>query len=512
MLRSFFRNAGILSAVQILVALKGVVLLPLLTHKFGAVNYGAWAQVSILVGLLPPVIVLGTDSAVVRFLPGRDHEHQLRAFSGWVLSIAALGTTVCLVLALARGPVATVFFGHSGPYARLVPLAAADIWATLLVYAAQTWFRVRNDAPRLALIALAQAVASLLGTVIMLVAHQGVYQLVLYMLVGDLLIAGWMLYRIVRHQRLRPDFSPLGRYVRFGLPLLPAGYAVWALNWLDRVFLISYRTLADVGIYSAAYSLAYMIFQTVVNPIYAMYPNLASEKYNVGDQGSVQRLFERTAGAILIVVAPAIAGSAVLGTDLLRVLTPKSFAGAAPVVPIVMAGYLCFMLAAYYETTFGLILKPKLSTIPIVIAFAINIGLNFLLIPPYGYIGAAVATGLAFVVQLTVAMVMVQRTGHLITPIGYVIRALMAAGLMALSLEGLLQLVHPGTVGNLLVGIPFGLLVYVGLCFLLRLVPPDALTFAAGLLRSPRLRFGRFRGDPTDPILASRALPGRDGE
>lgn len=488
MIRRFFRNAGILSGVQILAALKGLVVLPLLTHKFGAVNYGAWTQVSVLVGLLPPVIILGTDSAIVRFLPGGKIENQRAAFAGWVVAVAVLGATVCLVLALARGPVSTLFFGKAGPYQRLVPLAAADVWASLLVAASQTWFRVRNEAPRLGVVMFAQAAVSLLATVIMLAAHQGVYQLVLYMLLGDLLIAGWSLYRILGRRRVRPSFSPLLRYVRFGLPLLPAGYAVWALNWLDRVFLVSYRSLAEVGIYGAAYSLAYMVIQIMVNPIYAMYPNLASERYNVGDKGSVQRLFERTAGAILIIVAPVISGSAVLGADLLHLLTPKSFAGAAPVLPIVTAGYLCFMLAAYYETTFGLILKPKLSTIPIAIAFGVNIALNFLLIPPYGYIGAAVATALAFVVQLIVAIVMVQRTGHLVTPFGYVLRVVLAAGVMAVVTRALVGVIHLGAAGELVAGAVFGALVYVGLCFVLRLVPAEATRYLVAGLPSARRR------------------------
>jgi O-antigen/teichoic acid export membrane protein len=504
MTRKFFRNAGVLAAAQIVAKLKGFVLLPLLTAHFGPVSYGAWAQVVVLVGLAPPVIMLGTDSAVMRFLPGTDQNDQLRTFTGWLIWLAGLGGMICLVLALLRVPVAELFFGQTKGYERFVPLAAAAIWAALLVYVAGAWFRIRNQAGWFASITLAQAAVSIVATFIMLVAHQGVYQLVLYSLIGDLVISAVLLTRILRHGTTRPDFSHLRGYIRFGLPLLPAGYAVWALNWLDRIFLINYRTLADIGVYSVAYNLAYLVIQTVVNPIYAMYPNVAAELYNTNNRPGVQRLFERTAGVILVLVLPAVAGSALLGGDLLHVLTPSSFSAAAPVISVVMGGYLCFLLAAYYETTFALVRKQYLATVTVVIAFVVNLILNFALIPPFGYVGAGIATSAAFVAQLAVAIVMAQRLRALRTPFRYVFRVLAASGLMALVVAGVLALVNLGATGRLVVGTLAGVAVYVVLCLVMRLIPPEAIGYAKDLVR------GRRRGGLGAALRGTE--PGRDGE
>ena len=58
---------------------------------------------------------------------------------------------------------------------------------------------------------------------------------------------------------------------------MPAAYAMWALNVSDRVFLIRYRTLQEIGVYSLAYSLGYLSINLFFNPIWMMYPPAATK-------------------------------------------------------------------------------------------------------------------------------------------------------------------------------------------------------------------------------------------
>lgn len=489
MIRSFFRNAGLLAAAEVIARLKGLVIIPLLTYRFHAIGYGVWAQVGVLVGLFAPLITLGTDAGIVRYLPGTDPTERNRRFAGWVVMVGLAAVVLCTLIALLRHPIAVLAFGDAGPYTRFIPLAAASILTTVFLNFSRTWLRLENNALVLSGITLCQAFLSTLALLAMFLLDQGLYQLVLYSVYADALLGTVMLVWIVRRTGLiRPDFTLLPRLIRYGAVLLPAGYAVWALNWADRVFLVHYADLRAVGLYSLAYSLGYLVIQVVVNPVWTMFPNVAASLWNQDKRAEVQRLFETTAGTMLVLVLPVIAGSAVLGDGVLRALAPPEFGHAGPVIPLVLGGYLCFILAAFYEVIFGLVDRQVLGLLTVTIACLINVGLNFALIPQYSYIGAAVATFAAFAVQLAICVALSARLGTLRTPIRRPARIVAASTLMALVLLPLRHvLVGHGDL-RLLGGILLGGVVYAILCMFFRVIRPG---LAGGelkrlLRRSPR--------------------------
>ena len=66
MIRKFFKDAGFVSGSEVLLKLKGLIIIPLLTYHFGAVNYGVWSQVLILIAIIAPFVMLSTDSGFMR--------------------------------------------------------------------------------------------------------------------------------------------------------------------------------------------------------------------------------------------------------------------------------------------------------------------------------------------------------------------------------------------------------------------------------------------------------------
>jgi len=470
------RNAAVIAAAEMIVRVKGFVVIPLLTHRLGATGYGTWAQVAMLAVLLGPLVMLGTDSGIVRFLPGTDPAERAQRFAGWAIAITAMSLVVCGLVALFRDPLAIAIFGTGGEYARFVPLAAASIMTTNVVNFGRTWFRLENDALRLSAIIVTQAFLSTIALLVWYVLGQSLYALVAYSVLADALLGLTIVMLIAqRIGRPTPDFSIVPQLVRYGVVLLPAGYAIWALNWVDRIFLVHYADLRAVGIYSLAYTLGYLVTQVVVNPIWTMFPNKVAEFWNQGRRAEAQRLFESTAGAVLALSVPAVAGAAVLGDGVLRVLAPAEFGRAAPVLPLVLAGYLCFMLAAFYETVFGLVGKQGLGTVTVGVASASNIALNFLLIPRFSYIGAALATLGGFAIQLVLCMAVNRRLGLLKVPLATPLRVVLASAAMTASLLPLHGLLVDHGALVLLGGILLGASVYLVFCRLFGVLRPGTL-------------------------------------
>lgn len=423
----FFRNAAFLLAIEILVKAKGLIALPLLTKFIGPEQFGVWSQTAVLAATLSPLIVLSTDSAVIRYLPGLSLEVQKRFFAAWFVFVAGFAGAVALVLASVPGPVAPLFFG-AGDFASFVTLAAAMLVTTLTLNALRTWFRLRNETRVFGTVTAIQAAASLGALALAIFQGTQLQTLILYVVLADAVVAvGCALVIFRRAGFSAPDFSLLPKLLRFGLPLVPAAFANWGLGYMDRLFLVRFGTLEEIGIYAVTYQIGYIAVQLLVNPIWTMYGSTAAEAHNQERAAEVQRLFDHSVAVILVLSLPAIVGMAILGRDLLAILASPEFFSGAPLISIIALGFLFLMVSAYYEVSLGLAHRQHLAAIGAGLAFAVNLVLNILLIPSFTVLGAAVATMLGFATQLGFAILMCERHRLIRSQWNFALKVLLAA-------------------------------------------------------------------------------------
>jgi len=470
-IQKFFRNAGVMAVAEMVARIKGVIVLPLLTRHLGPLDFGVWSQVSMIALLLSPLLSLGSEQGMLRILPGLPFEKQYRMFVAWMLVALGGAAIFAALLVLANSPISAIVFADA-EYRRFVVLAAASLFTTLLPNAARAWLRIQNDGNTLAAATVAQAMLGIVAVLSAIGLGTGVYGLVLLTLAADFLLGVLLLALIVRRSGWSdPDFSILRPAIKFGLPLLPGAYAIWGLNWMDRLFLVHYQTLQDIGIYSAAYGLGYMIIQVFVNPIWALYPNSVAELYNRGDGAGVDRLLHTISYGVLILSIPAIAGLWALCEPIMTVVAGQAFRSGALVMPVVALAYLLHMLASFGDIAVGLAYRQHLATASIMLAVTVNAGLNFLLVPDFGIMGAAFATLGAFLVQFVFSTVMASRNGPFWRSFDELYRILAAAVIMALAVKALGQVTALADVSRLLLFIPFGAVLYGGLAVAFGAIP-----------------------------------------
>lgn len=470
MSRRFFRNAAFLTLIELVVKAKGLIILPILTKYLGPESFGIWSQTAVIASTISPLIVLGTDSAVVRYLPGLPEEQQKRFFFAWAFVVLPAAMLAGALLFGMSHKVSVLFFGREG-FAAFVLLAALMLLMTLALNCLRNWFRIRNETRAYGLIAAAQAIVSLLALLWGVHQDVGLARLMLYTILADALVALACLAWIWRSVGLStPDFSVVGKFLKYGLPLVPASFAMWGLGYMDRLFLAHYGSLQEIGIYSLVYQIGYIAIQFLVNPVWTMYASTASEAYNQGRQDNVQRLFNQSVGTILFFALPSIVGLLILGRDMLSLLSSPEFMAGAPLISIVAFGYLLLMLSAYYETSLGLIHRQYLSTVAVGVAFLVNLVGNILMIPKYSILGAAIATALGFAAQLMLSMMLASRYELIRTDFRYPARVLIAALLMGAPLYLTNAWLPEGPVW-FLVNVLSGMAYFLIFAWLLRLLP-----------------------------------------
>ncbi len=270
----------------------------------------------------------------------------------------------------------------------------------------------------------------------------------------------WSALALGRHLNLRPRFSWNKTDLRFvwltTLPFALAAVFSRIYSYVDSLMLSKLGTEAQVGLYGAANKLTFaFIFLPSVFAA-ALYP--AMSEYYVKDRARLARLFVDSCRYLMVVVMPIVFGIAVLSSEIITMIFGDNFAESAESLLVLI---FALIFAFLYWPTGSLLNasnRQSYNTAAMGITMAVNIALNFFMLPKYGAMGAA-ASALATNILL---FVMALAFAHPVVNIDYsrLLRGagvtLFAATFMAVNI----MLARPYLPWPVL--IPMGALVYVG--------------------------------------------------
>jgi len=179
-------------------------------------------------------------------------------------------------------------------------------------------------------------------------------------------------------------------------PIAVGGLAGAFLFNVDIIMLGWWRGAAEVGLYSAAQRIVGLlaIFSSFVAT--TVFPTLS--RLAESDKNKVEEVFAHSLKMIFIVALPLVAGGLILKTALIDLVFGPAYAAAAPIFGILLISILAVHpMAVFINILFVFDKQSKMIGYALT-ASLLNIALNFILIPRFGMMGAAVATAFSFVV------------------------------------------------------------------------------------------------------------------
>lgn len=392
------------AAGQGLIALRELIVLPLFARLLGREAYGLFAQLSVAVTLLIPLVTCKLQVGAVRYLPSEDDAPALgRGLYSGLLWVVGSSLAITGVIALLPGLGARLILGgaeHRG----LIPVAALLLAVTGVLFYLQSYFRITRRNDRLAALVVAQTVLEIAAILLLVGRGHGVAG-ALWGLIGvRALFAGGILALVWRRLGA-PSFD--GRRLRqllaYGVPLLPNGLLRWLINYADRLVIIQILGLASVGVYAASYSLGQVLHLLVMPMGFVLFPFL-SRLWDRGERDEVRRYLAHGTRYYLLIAMPACLGITLLSQPLLRLIATAEFETSQQVVLWIAAGFIfngLFQINAY---AFHLTHRARVLSLILLAAAAVNIGLNLALVPQLGLLGAAVATAVAFALMAGIAL------------------------------------------------------------------------------------------------------------
>jgi O-antigen/teichoic acid export membrane protein len=376
-------------------------LLPVYTRHLTRADYGTAELLVTTVILVSIVARLGIGEAFVRFhFLDADPERRRRLARTATGVLLVITTVVAGLAAIFAGPLSQALLGSSQP--AVMRAAALGLWAFTNLELAYALLRVDERARAYALASLSNVALTVVLTVwLVVVRGEGALGLVAGNYIGStvvLLGLWWVLRDALGVGAGRISLRELRPMLRFGLPTVPAEVSVFALFFIDRLWLYRFSSPGEAGLYSLAVKLAGVVVFTVRAFQYA-WPPLA---YSIADNAEASRVFARVTTYYVLFTGVVVAGLALLGRWLVRLLAAPEFFAAHEALPWVALGWALYGLFLVLVSMAGRARVTVRNFPAALCGLVANVALLAALVGPLGIAGAGLALVGAYAVMLAV--------------------------------------------------------------------------------------------------------------
>jgi O-antigen/teichoic acid export membrane protein len=383
-----------------------VLLLPVYTRYVKPSGYGVVELLANGVIFISIIVRFGMIEAFLRFyFTDADQQRRDALVRRSVAFVFASTTVAAAVLAAFAGPLSRLVLSHRDATTFLV--AVLGLWSFTNLELAYGLLRVEERLRAYVTASLLNVLGTVAASVVLVVGlGQGARGLLLgnYAVSTLVLLGLWWTMR-ARLRAAAHGEERLPVLLRFGLPTVPAEVSVYALNIVDRYYVYHSKGSASAGIYSIAIKLAGAV-AFIVRAFQYAWPPLA---YSVRDDAEAARLYGLVTTYYVMISGWVVAGLALLGRWVLRLLTTHAFFAGYKALPWVALGWAMYGLWVVFLVIAG---RAKVTTrnFPAAVAgLAANVVLLITLVPPLGIAGAGIALAGAYAVMLVVMHVLTRR-------------------------------------------------------------------------------------------------------
>ena len=379
-------NLTVYGVGDVAVQIASFLLLPLYVHVLSPSDYGAIALLLTVEQILRVVYRWGIDASFMRFYYDCADQPARQTLASTIFFFLITVSGMVLVAGVSASPVlAPQLFGRDG-FTLPLQLVFINTFLGSLSFLPFHVLRIEGRARTYVTLTFSTNLATLVAKfVLVVVVRMGV----LGMFLGDLVVA--VMLAIVLLPRygalIRPVFSVplLRRCLRFGLPRLPHSAAHQVIAGVDRYLLSLFVPLREVGIYGVGASLGLGLklflsaFETAGAPFYF------NEMHEPDAKETFRTITTYGIGALALLAA----GLSAVSFDLVRLMMTPQYYGAATIVPWI--GLSVALQGVYLLTSIGLNITRHTEYYPVStgLAAVASVGLNLLLIPQFGVLGAA---------------------------------------------------------------------------------------------------------------------------
>ena len=392
-LKRLGRHSAIYGLGGLVSRILAVLLLPLYTRYLSPSDYGVVETLIALTTVVGIALSAGIGSAFFRFYFDSNEpaarRRVLRTSFWFIMAVATLGLVVGVAFA---GELSQFLFGTTKD-SKLVAASFVGLWAGMNWAQLTNLFRVEERSVAFVSASVANILVTVGATLILVVAlDKGPIGVIVGNFTGTLAVYSVLVFYRREQLGLEFDRKLLRQMNRFGLPLVPSALFLWVTNFSDRIFLAKLADTHEVGLYSVGVRIASAMV-LMLTAFRLAWPAFA---YSIEDDREARRTYGFVLTYLVLVATWMATTLALLSPWIVKWITAPAFESASRVVgplafsAVAFGGYIVVAIGV------GRARRTQFNWVVTGAAAIVNIALNLILIPPYGMMGAAIATIAAY--------------------------------------------------------------------------------------------------------------------
>ena len=365
-------------------------------------EYGVVSLIYAFIAFMNVFYHYGLESAFIRYYSktGSDEGYQKdEVFSTVLLSLLFSSIVFSSLIWFASPSIGRTIL-DSDSYNRIIHMTAGILLLDTLYLIPLHYLRVNNKAILFTGIMLINVLINVSMNIYLIrfrgMGVEGVF-------ISNLTASGFSLLVlipvIIKNLRVKFSGKLWKKLILFGLPFVPSGLSSMIIELSDRYMLQWFKGMEDVGLYSAGHKLGIFMLLVVMAFRFAWQPFFLQKR----DAPDSPRLFSKIMTwfvflMTIVFLAVSFFIKEIVALEIFgRHIINESFWAGIVVVPLILAAYLFNGIYINFQPSIFYTGKTWVISIVVGIAALINIGLNLILIPKVGMIGAGISSLSAYI-------------------------------------------------------------------------------------------------------------------
>lgn len=216
----FTQRIGLIGITNLLVRLSGIILLPILTKNIPIEDYAIWVQISVTIGLIPVVVMLGLPYTMVRFLAAAKKKEEIQeGFYSIAFIVLFTSLIASFLLFLFSKSLAASLFDNNITIARILSLIVFIECLNGLLLA---FFRTFQQIKRYSIFLFIRTYLNVVLVALFVLSGYGIFGAVIGLLISSFFVFLVMASLIISEVGIKiPKFTNIRGYLAFGLPTVP---------------------------------------------------------------------------------------------------------------------------------------------------------------------------------------------------------------------------------------------------------------------------------------------------
>ncbi|PEA84136.1 polysaccharide biosynthesis protein [Bacillus pseudomycoides] len=380
-----------------IVLVLGFISSPLNTRLFTPSEYGKYSMFLLIANVINAIILVGLDQSFVRFF------HEEESKSRGKLLYATLKIPIIMCLVVCSG---IIIFYKSFSYVvfeaysiQLLVLIVLNNFFMLFNRFSLLVIRMQQKGKMYSLMQIVQKTSNIILIVLFFIPLKNNFLALVYaFVISNMIVTIFAIYvekefwgfSQVRG-KLKTSNSEL---IKFGIPLVFTFLITWLFQSIDRIFIQYFNDYNELGLYSAAFSIIALL-NAVQSAFTMFWVPVAYEAYSKNESNVY--FFEKI-NKIVTYLMFLIGILMIAFKDVIVFILGQDFREASAIMPFLV--FMPLMYTISETTVLGISFKKK-SNYHVIIAFSaalVNIVGNLVLVPSFGAKGAAISTGLSYII------------------------------------------------------------------------------------------------------------------